>query len=503
MEVKKSANILLLGFVIVILALIIPSVILKIILLLAGMITLIVGSAEFYISTEVSVIGLNITFMAALVISLISFFIYSINFFKDFFFGVFIISLVVTVGSAVFTSLIVYKTISALKEKQCADENVVPSNSCVAMQNSNNTFPMQKERVNDCGERLIEINPNNRTNRDDCKSRLYSFVVLDFETTGFSSFTDHIIQIGAIKYVDSLPIEQFCTYVKPPVAIPIAVSNLTGIYDSTVENAPAISEVINKLMDFISDFTIICHNAAFDLSFLIQNLKKHSIAIPNNTVIDTLKFSRATIYDVPNYKLSTLKQFLHINDKSHDALSDCRTTGKLFLYCCSLNPNFECQKVEDFIKFEPAKPKPLKTESEPLTEKDKQYYKTVYQILDSFDFDLSDICCTKHNSFFNIIDTYIVMKFKFSSKSSYWLTEIPIDEIKKFAPPDVACTPSPKSEGARTNRVHLTSPEDLLFFKSLIKKQYEQCLERKKSYYKYYKAQRHFDGEFKIDISLL
>ena len=126
MEVKKSANILLLSFVMVILALIIPSVILKIILLLAGMITLIVGSAKFYISSEVSVIGLSITFIAALVISLISFFIYSINFFKDFFFGVFIISLVVTVGSAVFTSLIVYKTISALKEKQCADENISP-----------------------------------------------------------------------------------------------------------------------------------------------------------------------------------------------------------------------------------------------------------------------------------------------------------------------------------------------------------------------------------------
>lgn len=158
MEVKKSANILLLSFVMVILALIIPSVILKIILLLAGMITLIVGSAKFYISSEVSVIGLSITFIAALIISLISFFIYSINFFKDFFFGVFIISLVVTVGSAVFTSLIVYKTISALKEKQCADENVISPYSRNNTDTLNKFNSVQSNATESDDEKKVDYN---------------------------------------------------------------------------------------------------------------------------------------------------------------------------------------------------------------------------------------------------------------------------------------------------------------------------------------------------------
>ena len=158
MEVKKSANILLLSFVMVILALIIPSVILKIILLLAGMITLIVGSAKFYISSEVSVIGLSITFIAALVISLISFFIYSINFFKDFFFGIFLISLVVTVGSAVFTSLIVYKTISALKEKQCADENVISTYSHNNTDTLNKFNSVQSNATESDDEKKVDYN---------------------------------------------------------------------------------------------------------------------------------------------------------------------------------------------------------------------------------------------------------------------------------------------------------------------------------------------------------
>lgn len=159
MEVKKSANILLLGFVIVILALIIPSVILKIILLLAGMITLIVGSAKFYISSEVSVIGPIAVFIIGLVISLISFLIYSINLFKGFFFTVFIINLVVTIGGAVFTSLIVYKTISALKEKKCADENIVSTCSHDNTDTLNKDNPAQSDvSANDNDEKKVEYN---------------------------------------------------------------------------------------------------------------------------------------------------------------------------------------------------------------------------------------------------------------------------------------------------------------------------------------------------------
>lgn len=159
MEVKKSANILLLGFVMVILALIIPSVILKIILLLFGIITLIIGSAKFYISSEVSVIGQITVFIVGLVISLISFLIYSIDLFKSFFFTVFIISLFVTVGGAVFTAIIVYKAIAALKEKQCANENVISTyshNSANSLNKGNSVKNDVSE--NDSDEKKVDCN---------------------------------------------------------------------------------------------------------------------------------------------------------------------------------------------------------------------------------------------------------------------------------------------------------------------------------------------------------
>ncbi len=159
MEVKKSANILLLGIMMIVLALIVPSVVFKIVLLLAGMIAVIVGALEFQLNSGVNIGYFISAFSVGLIVSIISFFFYSLDLFKDFFIVVFIIGVVVTVGGAVFTALIVYKTIAALKEKQCADENVISTYS------HNNTDALNKDNsvqsdvsANDNDEKKVEYN---------------------------------------------------------------------------------------------------------------------------------------------------------------------------------------------------------------------------------------------------------------------------------------------------------------------------------------------------------
>lgn len=341
-----------------------------------------------------------------------------------------------------------------------------------------------------CKEKML--NKNNELPRD--------FVVLDFETTGFSPATDHIIQIGAIKYINLTPISQFSTYIKPPVSIPKSVTNLTGINDSTVEFSPKISKVIKSLINFISDFSVVCHNAPFDMAFLTQNLHKQNIELPTNTVIDTLMLSRQIIKNIENYKLATLKNFLKLDEKSHDALSDCRTTGELYLYCYASKSSYDKQQIKDYFNSDLNQQTSKQiTESSILpTETEKQYYNAVYKILKDFNCDLSEICCIRSNSCFMIMDTYLIMRFKFASKSTYWLTETSIEDIQKISSPNIVCAPATKAEGSRNIRVYLNSPNDLYQFKSLIKRQYDECQKMKKNYFKYYKNPRHFDGEFKI-----
>lgn len=169
-----------------------------------------------------------------------------------------------------------------------------------------------------------------------------TFVVFDFETTGLNNESNEIIQISAIKFEYGKPTRTFNTYVKPNKKIPSKITNLTGISNEDVSNAPSIEEVLPNFLLFIEDYTLVAHNAPFDMSFLLHNLYKYNYKKPKNKVIDTLKLSRSKIreYDVEkdkdvklsNYKLSTLKDAFMLYDlSSHDALEDCKVCAYVYL----------------------------------------------------------------------------------------------------------------------------------------------------------------------------
>lgn len=164
-------------------------------------------------------------------------------------------------------------------------------------------------------------------------------VVLDFETTGLSPINDEIIQIGAIKYKNGRIIDQFDRYAKPSRPISSRITNLTGITDEMVQNAPPLEKTLIELKELLSDYTIVAHNASFDMKFLIENFNKYSIKHNRFRVIDTLALARKYIDETDNHKLVTLKEFLKIEAESHDAFEDCRVTGSLYYYCKDLEDN--------------------------------------------------------------------------------------------------------------------------------------------------------------------
>lgn len=164
-------------------------------------------------------------------------------------------------------------------------------------------------------------------------------VVLDFETTGLSPINDEIIQVGAIKYKNGRIIDQFDRYAKPSRSISSRITDLTGITNGMVENAPPLEKTLIELETFISGQTIVAHNASFDMKFLIENFDKYNIKHDRFRVIDTLALARKYIDETDNHKLVTLKEFLKIEAESHDAFEDCRVTGSLYYYCKDLEDN--------------------------------------------------------------------------------------------------------------------------------------------------------------------
>lgn len=169
----------------------------------------------------------------------------------------------------------------------------------------------------------------------------YSFVAFDLETTGFSPDKDEIIQIGAIKYDNGTETSRFVSYCKPTCSIPVQAARIHHIYNSTVADAPSIQELLPQFVEFIGDYTLIAHNAPFDMKFIQTFLYDNKMAVIVNEVIDTLTISRNYL-DLPNHKLPTIKDHYHLNLPSHEALSDCIVCSTLYLdYLDYINPKYD------------------------------------------------------------------------------------------------------------------------------------------------------------------
>ena len=65
------------------------------------------------------------------------------------------------------------------------------------------------------------------------------FAVLDLETTGNHSNEDDIIQIGIVLLDDECGVTgRYASYVRPRVPVPAFITELTGITDEDVREAP-------------------------------------------------------------------------------------------------------------------------------------------------------------------------------------------------------------------------------------------------------------------------
>ena len=179
-----------------------------------------------------------------------------------------------------------------------------------------------------------------------------TFIVLDIETTGLTPFTDEICEICAIKIKNFVIQDTFHTLVKPKNKIPKEVIKIHGITDELVKDAPAVEEVLPKLIEFINNNTLVIHNVDFDLSFINYYLKKLSLPqIPISQTIDTLSLAK-TYFPLSSHGLSALSKDLFLKVKpTHRALNDALATLELFYYLYLFShPRFRIF-IDDIIPF--------------------------------------------------------------------------------------------------------------------------------------------------------
>ena len=156
-----------------------------------------------------------------------------------------------------------------------------------------------------------------------------TFVALDVETTGLSPIINELIEVSAIKYQGSEKVDTFSTLIKPKERIPKKITEITGITNEMVEDAPPVEQIMPELLKFVSYNTIVAHNAAFDMSFL---QKFSGGKFKNNEIIDTVELSRQMHPSLKNHKLDTVAKHLGITeDGFHRAEFDCECCAKIYM----------------------------------------------------------------------------------------------------------------------------------------------------------------------------
>lgn len=175
-----------------------------------------------------------------------------------------------------------------------------------------------------------------------------TFICFDIETTGLSANRDKITEIGAVKVENGQITDTFSTFANPGMPIPAKITELTGITDAMVKDAPSQSEAVSAFLEFSGDNVLVAHNAPFDTSFIrkaCENMNREY----NYTSIDTVAISRAILTDIKNCKLDTVAKYLRLGDFNHHrATDDAEMLARIFINLCTrLKDDYNITKTNE------------------------------------------------------------------------------------------------------------------------------------------------------------
>lgn len=153
-------------------------------------------------------------------------------------------------------------------------------------------------------------------------------IAIDVETTGINPEKERIIEIGAFRPDTG---EVFRTFVAPGRPLPQNITELTGITDEMLLDAPSEAEAAAALLTFLdNDRVLLGHNIAFDHSFLVQMFRRCGMEVPEFAGIDTLRIARVLCPELPSKSLGAMcEHFGLLNERAHRAFEDAKVTAEL------------------------------------------------------------------------------------------------------------------------------------------------------------------------------
>lgn len=196
---------------------------------------------------------------------------------------------------------------------------------------------------------------------------LRSYIAFDLETTGLDPEQNEIIEIGALKVRDGKIKDRFMTFIRPTESISAVITNITGITNEMVADAPKASEAVPEFAAFCEEDVLIGHNIMFDYKFTKKSASAYECAFEHQG-IDTLKIARKVHSSLESRSLGSLCSHYDIENKAaHRAYHDALATAKLYQMMAHYYEDKDPKLFEPFqMSYKPKK-------VYPATEKQKAY----------------------------------------------------------------------------------------------------------------------------------
>lgn len=158
-----------------------------------------------------------------------------------------------------------------------------------------------------------------------------SFCIFDTETTGLDPGSEYLTEIGAVIVENGEIVDRFDTFVKPPKLITPRITELTGISNEMVADAPDEKEAFEKFLEFADGRILVAHNAnGFDIRFLRAIARRHNMDW-DCTYIDTLTMAQALCPGLGNYKQTNIYKHLELGKyHAHRANEDAEALAEIF-----------------------------------------------------------------------------------------------------------------------------------------------------------------------------
>lgn len=175
-----------------------------------------------------------------------------------------------------------------------------------------------------------------------------ALAIFDIEATGLNVTTDRIVEIAIVKIAPDGSRTEYLRRINPECPIPKEVSEIHGIYDEDVKDAPTFKEIIPELEQFLIDADFAGYNSnKFDLPMLAEEILRagstFDISMKKHIDVQNIfhKMEQRTL--IAAYKFYCDKNL----ENAHTAMADANATWEVL--DAQLNHYSELEKDVDFL----------------------------------------------------------------------------------------------------------------------------------------------------------